>query len=96
MAGLLPKVLSDFARSPAKEIGDLVGEARRVRGDVRERVQKAVKQSQERIEERMAGVVKPVAQYFDVASRAEVDALQGRVGTLEKQISSLTKSAKAA
>ncbi len=95
--------ISDFARSPAKGLGDLVGEAKRVRGNVRSQVRTAVRRVEERaepiingVEKRLAEVAGPMVRYFDLASHAEIEALQRRVTALEKRVQDLTKSAEAA
>ena len=94
--------ISDFAKSPAKEIEGLVGEARRVRGNVRSQVRTAVRQVEERaepilnrVEQRVSRVVGPMARYFDLAQRGELQELQRRVATLEKRVQDLTKAAAA-
>lgn len=88
--------LTDFARSPVKELGNLAGEARRVRKDVRSQVETAVRRIEQRVEKRVYQVVKPVTKYFDIVSREELEELQRRVSVLEKRIHDLGKSAEAA
>jgi len=88
--------LNDLARNPSKELGDLVGEARRVRGTVRNRVETAVRKVEDRLETRVSQLVKPVTRYLDIASSEDVEELRRRVASLEKQIGNLDKSARAA
>jgi hypothetical protein len=88
--------LSDLARNPTKEFGELVDEARRVRGTVRSRVETAVRRFEGRLESRVSQIVKPMARYLDIASSGEVEELRRRLGTLEKQVGDLGKSARAA
>jgi polyhydroxyalkanoate synthesis regulator phasin len=88
--------LSDLARNPTKEFGELVDGARRVRGNVRSRVETAVQRLEDRLEWRVSQIVKPVARLLDIASSGEVEELRRRVGSLEKQVGDLDKSAKAA
>ena len=88
--------LNDLARNPGKELRDLVGEARRVRGDVRHRVETTVRRVEDRLERRVSQLVKPVTRYLDIATSADVEELRRRVASLEKQIGDLDKSARAA
>jgi hypothetical protein len=88
--------LNDFARNPTKEIGDLVGEARRVRGTVRQRMASVVRRAEGRLERRVVDLVRPVVKYLDIASHDDVEGLLDRVASLEKQVSDLSKSARAA
>jgi polyhydroxyalkanoate synthesis regulator phasin len=88
--------LNDLARNPGKQFGDLVNEARRVRGDVRSRVETAVRSVEDRLEKRVSQLVKPVTRYLDIASSEDVEELRRRVASLEKQIGDLDKSARAA
>ena len=88
--------LNDFARNPSKELGDLVGEARRVRGTVRQRVSSVVRRAEGRLERRVVDLVRPVVKYLDIASQDDVEGLRDRVASLEKQINDLSKSARAA
>jgi polyhydroxyalkanoate synthesis regulator phasin len=95
--------IADFARSPSRELGNLVGEARRVRGNVRSQVRTAVRRVEEgaepildRVEQRLANALRPVVRYLSLASQADVEALQRRVASLEKRVQDLSKAAEAA
>jgi hypothetical protein len=88
--------LSDLARNPTRELGELVDGARRVRGTVRSRVETAVRHLEGRLERRVSQIVKPVTSYFGIASSVEVQDLSRRISSLENKIGALDKSAKAA
>jgi polyhydroxyalkanoate synthesis regulator phasin len=96
VVGRVRNRLNDFARSPAKGLGDLVNEAGRVRRDLRASVRDAVQDAQTRLEKRVAEAVKPVAGYLDIASLKEMQDLRLRVAMLEKRVDDLSKSARAA
>ncbi len=103
VVGRVRTKISDFAKSPAKEIGELVGEARKVRGTVRNQVRTAVERVEaraeplfSRVERSVLEALRPVAQYLDIASRREMEDLQRRLNVLEKRIDDLRKSAEAA
>lgn len=84
--------VTSLARSPVKELGNLADDARRVRGDVRQQVEKAVRRIEAGVEQRVSQVVKPVAKYLDVVSREEIEQLNRRVSALEKRLHALDKS----
>jgi polyhydroxyalkanoate synthesis regulator phasin len=95
--------ISDFARSPARELDNLVGEARKVRGNVRSQVRTAVRRVEEgaepildRVEQRLADALRPLVRYLRLASQADVEALQRRITSLEKRVQDLSKAAEAA
>ena len=86
------KSFDDLTAERSGVLGGVIKEAKRVRGDLRKRADATY----QRVEQRFSDMVEPVTRRFNVATRADVEALAARVAQLEKQIRTLSKSAEAA